>query len=145
MILTLLYAFSFRFLTGCIHSCYRKDLNWNSIHLPVFLRSVIIMESLNAALKAKRNTNFLQQFPSSRSLYTCFCVGGTIVFCSDEAYMMLIELLIEMWGWIIPALYQFLSLCGFERLVICYHKKEMASAMLGTAEMQNAALFLCKY
>lgn len=44
-----------------------------------------------------------------------------------------------------PDLYQFLSLCDFERLVICYHKKEMATAMFGTAEMQNAALFLCNY
>lgn len=39
-----------------------------------------------------------------------------------------------------PALYQFLSLCGFERLVIRYHKKETATAVLGTAEMQNAGL-----
>lgn len=40
-----------------------------------------------------------------------------------------------------PALYQDLSLCGFERLVICYRRKETATAMLGTAEMQNAAFF----
>lgn len=32
--------FCFKLLTGCIHSCYRRDLNWNSIHLPFSLTEI---------------------------------------------------------------------------------------------------------
>lgn len=70
------------------------DLNWNSIHLPLFLKSVIIMESPEGF---------------SVTLYLLLC-WGAILFCSDDAYMMIIELLLETEGGIKPAFYYFLSL-----------------------------------
>lgn len=70
------------------------DLNWNGIHLPLFLKSVIIMESPEGFLV---------------TLYLLLC-WGTILFCSDDAYMMIIELLLETGGGIMPAFYYFLSL-----------------------------------
>lgn len=43
------------------------------------------------------------------TLYLLLC-WGTILFCSDDAYMMIIELLLETGGGIMPAFYYFLSL-----------------------------------